>query len=251
MIYHILTLFPEMIEQGLGHSVIKRALDEKKIQLDLVNIRDFAGNKHNHVDDYPYGGGAGMVMQAKPIFDAYNDIKKRLKAPCPVIYMSPQGKPFNNEIAKKYSKLDEMVILCGHYEGVDERIIEEIVTEEISVGDYVLTGGELGAMIVVDATSRMIEGVLNKEESHQTDTFEDGLLEYPQYTRPPQFNGKSVPSVLISGNHKNVDKWRREQALKRTLEKRPDLLAKAKLSKSDKKYIAKLLNEAEMKGNTD
>lgn len=224
MRFYILTLFPEMIREGLNHSIIKRACDEGTISIETIDIRDFAKNKHRHVDDYPYGGGAGMVMQAQPIYDAYMSIKPKLSENCPVIYMTPQGKTFNQEKAQSLSKLEDMVILCGHYEGVDERVIEEIVTDEISIGDFVLTGGELAAMVVVDAAARLIPGVLNKEESFQEESFSDNLLEYPQYTRPPEFMGRKVPDILLSGHHKNIEKWRKEQSLERTRRKRPDLL---------------------------
>lgn len=224
MKFYILTLFPEMIREGLNHSIIKRACDEKIISVETIDIRDFAKDKHRHVDDYPYGGGAGMVMQAQPIYDAYMSIKPMLSQNCPVIYMTPQGNTFKQEKAQSLSKLKDMVILCGHYEGVDERVIEEIVTDEISIGDFVLTGGELAAMVVVDAVARLIPGVLNKEESFQEESFSDNLLEYPQYTRPPEFMGRKVPEILLSGHHKNIEKWRKEQSLERTRRKRPDLL---------------------------
>ncbi len=224
MKFYVLTLFPDMIREGLGHSIIKRAQDEGIISIETIDIRDFAKNKHRHVDDYPYGGGAGMVMQAQPIYDAYMSIKPKLSQNCPVIYMTPQGKTFKQEKARSLSELEDMVILCGHYEGVDERVIEEIVTDEISIGDFVLTGGELAAMTVIDAVARLIPGVLNKEESFMDESFSENLLEYPQYTRPPEFMGRKVPEILLSGHHKNIEKWRREQALERTKRKRPDLL---------------------------
>lgn len=226
MKFYVLTLFPDMIRDGLSHSIIKRAQDEGIISIETIDIRDFAKNKHRHVDDYPYGGGAGMVMQAQPIYDAYMSIKPKLSENCPVIYMTPQGKTFKQEKAKSLSELEDMVILCGHYEGVDERVIEEIVTDEISIGDFVLTGGELAAMTVIDAVARLIPGVLNKEESFMDESFSDNLLEYPQYTRPAEFMGRKVPDILLSGHHKNIEKWRREQALERTKRKRPDLLNK-------------------------
>lgn len=226
MKFYVLTLFPDMINDGLSHSIIKRAQDEGIISIETIDIRDFAKNKHRHVDDYPYGGGAGMVMQAQPIYDAYMSIKPKLSENCPVIYMTPQGKTFKQEKARSLSELEDMVILCGHYEGVDERVIEEIVTDEISIGDFVLTGGELAAMTVIDAVARLIPGVLNKEESFMDESFSDNLLEYPQYTRPAEFMGRKVPDILLSGHHKNIEKWRREQALERTKRKRPDLLDK-------------------------
>lgn len=226
MKFYILTLFPDMIKDGLSHSIIKRACNEGTISIETIDIRDFSNNKHRHIDDYPYGGGAGMVMQPQPIYDAYMSIKPKLSENCPVVYMTPQGKTFNQEKAKKLSKLEDMVILCGHYEGVDERVIEEIVTDEISIGDFVLTGGELAAMTVIDAVARLIPGVLNKEESFQEESFSGNLLEYPQYTRPPEFMGRKVPDVLLSGHHQNIEKWRKEKSLERTKAKRPDLLEK-------------------------
>ena len=226
MKFYVLTLFPEMVLDGLKHSIIKRACDEGKISIEAINIRDFSKNKHNHIDDYPYGGGAGMVMQAQPIYDAYMSIKDKLSPNCPVIYMTPQGKTFKQEKAKSLAKLEDMVILCGHYEGVDERVIEEIVTDEISIGDFVLTGGELAAMTIIDAVSRLIPGVLNKEASFEDESFSDNLLEYPQYTRPYEFLGRKVPDVLLSGHHKNIEKWRKEQSILRTKLKRPDLIEK-------------------------
>lgn len=224
MKFYILTLFPEMIEAGIKHSIIKRALDEGIIEIEAINIRDFSKDKHKRVDDYPYGGGAGMVMQPQPIYDAYMSIKDRLSKNCPVIYMSPQGKTFDQKKAECLSQLEDMVLLCGHYEGVDERIIEEIVTEEISIGDFILTGGELPAMAIIDAVSRLIPGVLSKEESYIDESFSNNLLEYPQYTRPPEFMGRKVPEILLSGHHGNIEKWRREQSLERTKKKRPELL---------------------------
>lgn len=224
MKFYVLTLFPDMIKDGLSHSIIKRAQDDGIISIETIDIRNFAKNKHRHVDDYPYGGGAGMVMQAQPIYDAYMSIKPKLSQNCPVIYMTPQGKTFKQEKARSLSELEDMVILCGHYEGVDERVIEEIVTDEISIGDFVLTGGELAAMTVIDSVARLIPGVLNKEESFMDESFSENLLEYPQYTRPPEFMGRKVPEILLSGHHKNIEKWRREQALERTKRKRPDLL---------------------------
>jgi len=218
--FNILTLFPEMFDV-LNESIIGRAIEQGKVKVNTVNIRDFANNKHNRVDDYPYGGGAGMVMQAPPIYDSYKSLNLDKKVP--VIYMSPQGKPFSQKIAKDLAKYDELVILCGHYEGIDERVIEEIVTEEISIGDYVLTGGELPAMVVIDTVSRLVDDVITKE-SIEEESFSNNLLEYPQYTRPEEFNGKKVPEVLLSGHHANIKKWREEEALKRTKLKRPDLL---------------------------
>ncbi len=242
MRFYVLTLFPEMITNGLSHSVIGRSIESGIIEVIPIDIRDFSKDKHRHVDDYPYGGGAGMVMQPQPIYDAYMSIKDKLAENTPVLYMSPQGSVFDQKKAEELSKLDGIVILCGHYEGVDERVIEEIVTEEVSVGDFVLTGGELPAMCVIDSVSRLIGGVLNKEESFMDESFSDGLLEYPQYTRPPVFNGRGIPEVLTSGHHGKVDEWRRQKSLERTLKKRPDLLEKANLTQKDKEYLDKLKN---------
>ena len=221
--YTVLTLFPEMITQTLSHSILGRAQKDKMISIDAINIRDFSGNKHNAVDDYPYGGGAGMVMQAQPIFNAYESLGEKVQG-ARVLYMSPQGKPFTQKIAEELSKEENLVFLCGHYEGVDERIIDEIVTDEISLGDFVLTGGELAAITIIDAISRLIPGVLGKEESFADESFSNGLLEYPQYTRPSIFRGREVPPVLLSGHHGNIAQWRQEQSLIRTAKKRPDLL---------------------------
>jgi len=224
MNFHVLTLFPESVIGGLYHSIIKRAVDEEKIDINCINIRNFSGNKHNRVDDYPYGGGAGMLIRAEPVYESYKSIEEGLSKNRKVVYVTPQGKPFTQKIAEEYSKLNDLVIICGHYEGVDERVIEEIVDEEISIGDFVLTGGELAAMIIIDAVSRLIPSVLGKEESFIDESFSDGLLEYPQYTRPSEFLGKKVPDVLLSGNHSEIEKWRKEQAYLRTQKKRPDLL---------------------------
>lgn len=223
MNYYVLTLFPDMIVQGLGTSIIGRALGKETITLEAVNIRDYANNKHHKVDDYPYGGGAGMVMQAEPVYGAYEAVRERIGY-CPrVIYLTPQGSVFDQKMAEDLAQEKDLVFLCGHYEGIDERVLEEIVTDYISVGDYVLTGGELPAMILVDAISRMVPGVLSNEESSERESFEQGLLEYPQYTRPEEWRGKRVPEVLLSGHHKNIESWRMEESLKRTRIRRPDL----------------------------
>lgn len=224
MNYYVMTLFPEMILDGLHTSIIGKAIDKCLITLQAVNIRDYARNKHKHVDDYPYGGGAGMVMQAEPVYDCYADIIKGMGKPPRVIHLTPQGKVFNQGMAEELSKESDLVFLCGHYEGIDERILEEIVTDNISIGDYVLTGGELPAMVMIDTISRLVPGVLNNEDSALTESFQDGLLEYPQYTRPEIFHGKKVPEVLLSGHHENIRKWRLEQSIKRTKERRPDML---------------------------
>jgi len=231
MIFSVLTLFPEMIEQAVSHSILGRGIRAGYITVDCVNIRDFAINKHGQVDDAPYGGGAGMVMMAPPIFDAYEHVMGRVNErgqapppPPPVIYLSPQGRVLTQQIAEEIAAKPEIILLCGHYEGLDERIIEEIVTDEISIGDYVLTGGEPAAIVLMDAVSRLVPGVLGKPESYKDESFSDGLLEYPHYTRPPVFRGRQVPEVLLSGHHGNIETWRRQQALERTIIKRPDLI---------------------------
>ena len=234
--YFILTLFPEMVEQTLSHSIMGRAQKDGLISIKAVNIRDYTLNKQKHVDDYPYGGGAGMLMQGQPIYDAYQSLMPQA-AGARVVYLTPQGRTFTQSIAEELAREESLVFLCGHYEGIDERLIEEIVTDELSIGDFVLTGGELAAAAVIDAVSRLTPGVLGKEESFVDESFSDGLLEYPQYTRPPVFMGREVPEVLLSGHHENVAKWRREQALLRTAEKRPDLLAKAVLTEKDRLFL--------------
>lgn len=234
--FFVLTLFPEMIVETLSHSIMGRAQKEGFVSVEAVNIRDYTQNKQKHVDDYPYGGGAGMVMQGQPIYDAYQSLMPQA-AGARVVYLTPQGRPFTQRIAEELSQEEKLVFLCGHYEGVDERVIEEIVTDEISLGDFVLTGGELAAIAVIDAVSRLVPGVLGKEESFADESFSDGLLEYPQYTRPPVFMGRAVPEVLLSGHHANVAKWRREQALLRTAKKRPDLLEKAELTEKEWEFL--------------
>lgn len=221
--FHVLTLFPDMVMSGLNTSIIGRAMDAGLLEIQAVNIRDYSTNKHLKVDDYPYGGGAGLVMQPEPIYRAYQDLKKDMKKEPRVIYLTPQGKVFHQEMAKELANEEELVFLCGHYEGVDERVLEEIVTDYVSIGDYVLTGGELPAMVMIDAISRLVPGVLNNDDSAGEESFENGLLEYPQYTRPPVFLEKEVPEVLLSGHHENIRKWRYEQSVKRTKERRPDL----------------------------
>ena len=238
MKFSVLTLFPEMFESVLGESIIGRALKKGIIETEYINIRDFSEGNYRRVDDYPYGAGGGMVMQPGPIYKAYQSVKGDKKPY--VVYMSPQGKVFDQKKARELSKMEHVVILCGHYEGVDERIIEEIVDEEISVGDYVLTGGELPAMIVIDATARMKEGVLDSDETMQVESHYDGLLEYPQYTRPVEFMGRRVPEVLLSGHHANIEAWRREQSLIRTKLKRPDLIKKANLTDKEKEMLKKV-----------
>ncbi|MDD3369544.1 MAG: tRNA (guanosine(37)-N1)-methyltransferase TrmD [Lachnospiraceae bacterium] len=243
MKFHVLTLFPDMIMQGTNTSILGRAMEKGLISVEAVNIRDYTKDKHNKVDDYPYGGGAGMLMQAQPVYDAYlavtggnatltepncEDMSMQTteRKKTRVIYVTPQGRTFNQQTAKEFAMEDDLVILCGHYEGIDERVLEEIVTDEVSIGDYVLTGGELPAMVMIDAISRLVPGVLNNTDSANTESFEDDLLEYPQYSRPETWNGKSVPAILLSGDHAKVDAWRLEQAKERTRIKRPDLYEK-------------------------
>lgn len=240
MNFHVLTLFPDMIRDGFQTSITGRAMEKGLLSMEAVNIRDFSVNKHNRVDDYPYGGGAGMVMQAEPVYLACESVTSRLEKKPRVLYMSPQGKVFNQKMAEELAREEDLIFLCGHYEGIDERVLEEIVTDEISIGDYVLTGGELPALVIMDAISRLLDGVLHNEESAEFDSFHDNLLEYPQYSRPEEWRGKRVPPVLLSGHHVNVEKWRREQSLLRTKERRPDLLEQAELTKEDKKFLAKL-----------
>lgn len=240
MNFHVLTLFPDMIRDGFQTSITGRAVEKGLLSLDTVNIRDFSVNKHNRVDDYPYGGGAGMVMQAEPVYLAYQSVAEKLPKKPKVLYMSPQGKVFNQRMAEELAQEEEVVFLCGHYEGIDERVLEEIVDEEVSIGDYVLTGGELPALVIMDAVSRLVGGVLHNEDSAEFDSFHDNLLEYPQYSRPEVWRDKAVPPILMSGHHANVEKWRREQSLIRTLERRSDLLENANLTKQDKKFLAKL-----------
>ena len=221
MRFDILTLFPSMFDI-LNESILGRAQEKNLIDINVVNIRDFSKDKHNKVDDTPYGGGAGMVMRADVVYDCYNSVKTDDSK---VIFLSPQGKTLNQDKVKELSKEKHLILLCGHYEGIDQRVIEKIVDEEISIGDYVLTGGELPAMVLVDSVSRYVEGVLNKE-SIQEESFTDNLLEYPQYTRPEVFLGEKVPEVLLTGHHQNIEKWRKEQAIKITRRKRPDLMEK-------------------------
>lgn len=228
MDFHVLTLFPEMVENTVQTSITGRAVKNGKISLHTVNIRDFADNKHSRVDDYPYGGGAGMVIQAEPVYQAYQSVKKRTSKPrC--IYLTPQGKVFNQTMAEEFALEEELVFLCGHYEGIDERVLEKIVTDYVSIGDYVLTGGELAACVMIDAISRFVPGVLNNEESSQFESMQDNLLEYPHYTRPESWRGKNVPPVLLTGDHTKIEAWRLEASYKRTKERRPDLRAKNRL----------------------
>ena len=212
-----------MVMDGLNTSIIGRAIEAGLLEVNAVNIRDYSTNKHMKVDDYPYGGGAGLVMQPEPVYRAYEDLTKDMKKKPRVVYLTPQGTTFHQEMAKELAKEEELVFLCGHYEGIDERVLEEIVTDYVSIGDYVLTGGELPAMVMIDSISRLVPGVLHNDDSAGDESFENGLLEYPQYTRPPVFLDKEVPEVLLSGHHENIRKWRHEQSVKRTKERRPDL----------------------------
>lgn len=247
MNYHVLTLFPEMIRQGLNTSIIGRAMEKNLITLEATDIRDFSENKHLKVDDYPYGGGAGMVMQAGPVYRAYEYVKNKIgkDKPLRVIYLTPQGKVFNQAMAEEFAKEEDLVFLCGHYEGIDERVLERIVTDNVSIGDYVLTGGELPSMVMMDAISRLVPDVLNNDVSAEIESFHDNLLEYPQYTRPEEFMGEKVPAVLLSGHHGNIDKWRREQSVIRTAMRRPDLLEGAELTNKEKKLVEEILSKEE------
>lgn len=237
MKFDILTIFPDIFDTVLGSSIIGRAQESGLITVTAHNIRDFSKDKHKKTDDYPYGGGNGLVMLAQPIYDAYQAIVRDLEYKPHCIYMSPQGRRLDQKLVEELSVHKHMILLCGHYEGVDERILTELVDEEVSIGDYVLTGGELPAMVLVDAISRTIPGVLSNEASYEEESHKDGVLEYPQYTRPYDFMGKQVPEVLLSGHHANINKWRRLQALKRTRERRPDLYQKLQLTKEDKKLL--------------
>lgn len=233
MNFHVLTLFPEMIQQGMNTSIIGRAITGGYLSVEAINIRDYAFNKHQKVDDYPYGGGAGMLMQAEPVYLAYQSIEEKIGYRPRVVYLTPQGSVFNQTMAKDFAKEKDLVFLCGHYEGIDERVLEEIVTDLVSIGDYVLTGGELPAMVMMDSISRMVPGVLSNQESGETESFAGNLLEYPQYSRPEEWHGKKVPPVLLSGHHANIEAWRREQSILRTAKNRPDLLKKADLTNKE------------------
>jgi len=241
-----------MVSQGLGTSITGRAIDKGLISVNAINIRDFSEDKHNKVDDYPYGGGAGMVMKADPVYKSYTHLESQIKLSKTepssyqkprVIYVTPQGSIFTQRMAEEFAKEEDVIFLCGHYEGIDERVLEMVVTDYVSIGDYVLTGGELPAMVMIDAISRLIPGVLNNDVSSEFESFQDNLLEYPQYTRPETFMGRKVPEVLLTGHHANIEAWRREQSILRTLERRPDLLDKAVLSKKERELLARLLTE--------
>jgi len=235
----ILTLFPEMFQSPFSTSILKRAIDRGLVSVNLHNIRDYTHDKHHTVDDYPYGGGAGMVLKPEPIFEAVESVKPE-SGEVPIILLSPQGRPFSQQVAQELSKYSCLILICGRYEGVDERVHSHLVTDEISIGDYVLSGGELAAMVVVEAMVRLLPGVLGSEASPLDDSHVAGLLEYPQYTRPAVFRDWSVPEVLLSGNHAQIAKWRHEQAILRTLERRPELLDKAELSKEERQLVNKL-----------
>ncbi len=260
MKFHVMTLFPDIINNVMKESIMGRAVKSGYISIDAVNIRDFAGNKHNSVDDYPYGGGAGMVMQAEPIYNCYKYICERIRAQGSnedavegteqfkmprLIYVTPQGKTFNQKLAREYSKEEELIFLCGRYEGIDERVLELIVTDYVSVGDYVLTGGELPALVMIDAISRLVPGVLGNGASAGKESFSGSLLEYPQYTRPENWHGKEVPPVLTSGNHKLIAQWCRRQSVIRTADRRPDLIKGADLTEEEQQLVKKIL----MKGS--
>lgn len=246
MNFHVMTLFPEMIERAMGESITGRAIKAGHISVNAVNIRDFANNKHNRVDDYPYGGGAGMVMQAEPVYQCYESICRSIGNSRPrVVFMTPQGRTFNQQIAEELSREEDLILLCGHYEGIDERVLEKIVTDNVSIGDYVLTGGELPALVVMDTISRLVPGVLNNGMSAVKESFSDNLLEYPQYTRPEEWMGEKVPPVLLSGHHKNIAAWYREQSILRTAKNRPDLLEKAELTEKERQWLIQQLEGEE------
>ena len=243
MNFHILTLFPEMVMNGLNTSIIGRAVSKGVLSIEAINIRDYAFNKHQSVDDYPYGGGAGMLMQAEPVYLAYESVAQKIpedKKKPRVVYLSPQGDVFTQKMAEELAQEEDLILLCGHYEGIDERVLEEIVTDYVSIGDYVLTGGELPAMVMVDTISRLVPGVLHNDVSAEFESFQDNLLEYPQYSRPEEWHGKKVPEVLLSGHHANIEKWRREQSILRTRERRPDLLEKCELTEKERRMLEEL-----------
>ena len=255
MNFHILTLFPEMVMNGLNTSIIGRAVNAGHLSIEAVNIRDYAFNKHQSVDDYPYGGGAGMLMQAEPVYLAHEAVAEKIRSRkgaaghgetdrrFRTVYLSPQGSVFDQKMAENLAQEEDLILLCGHYEGIDERVLEEIVTDYVSIGDYVLTGGELPAMVMVDAISRLVPGVLHNDVSAEFESFQVNLLEYPQYSRPEEWHGKKVPPVLLSGHHANIEKWRREQSIIRTYERRPDLLEKCELTEKEKKWFREWLEE--------
>ena len=243
MNYYVMTLFPEMIENGMHTSIIGRAMAKGLLSLQTINIRDFSTRGDGRIDDYPYGGGAGMVMQAEPVYRAYTDLAGRIGRRPRLIYLTPQGKTFTQQMAKELAMEEDLVFLCGHYEGIDERVLDEIATDYISIGDYVLTGGELPSMVLMDSISRMVPGVLSNQESGETESFSGSLLEYPQYSRPEVWHDTATPPVLLSGHHANVERWRRDQSLYRTLKHRPDLLDGVELDKMDRKFLRALLEK--------
>lgn len=265
MNFYIMTLFPEMVMDGLNTSIIGRAVNKGLLSIEALNIRDYAFNKHHSVDDYPYGGGAGMLMQAEPVYQCYDALARQIrerkageeerageqpdmacgKKRTRVVYLSPQGKTFNQSMAEEFAQEEDLVFLCGHYEGIDERVLEEIVTDYVSIGDYVLTGGELPAMIMIDAISRLVPGVLHNDVSAEFESFQDNLLEYPQYSRPEVWHDKKVPEILMSGHHANIEKWRREQSVIRTAKNRPDLLEKAELTEKEKKLAKEIQRDGQ------
>ena len=268
MHFHIMTLFPDMVMAGLGTSITGRAIAKGLLSIEAVNIRDYAFNKHNSVDDYPYGGGAGMLMQAEPVYLAYQAIEEQIQKRredteareeegalsvqpkrTRVIYLSPQGQTFSQEMAQELAEEEDLVLLCGHYEGIDERVLEEIVTDYVSIGDYVLTGVELPAMVMVDTISRLVPGVLHNDVSAEFESFQDNLLEYPQYSRPEVWHDKQVPPILLSGHHANIEKWRREQSVIRTARRRPDLLEKAELTEAERRLAEEILEKKEISGD--
>ncbi|SHH27916.1 tRNA (guanine37-N1)-methyltransferase [Caloranaerobacter azorensis DSM 13643] len=236
----ILTLFPTMLEEVFSYSIIGRAIKDKLVELNYINIRDFSEDKHKRVDDYPFGGGPGMVMKPEPIYKAIESVRKTNSR---VIYLTPKGRVYNQSLAKELSKEQHLILLCGHYEGIDNRIVENYIDDEISIGDYVLTGGEISAMVVVDSVVRLIPGVLSSEESFKEESHYNGLLEYPQYTRPRVFRGYEVPDVLLSGNHKKIEEWRLYQSLKLTYMRRPDLIDKLELNEKQKKVLNEIKKE--------
>lgn len=266
MNFYIMTLFPEMVMDGLNTSIIGRAVNKGLLSIEALNIRDYAFNKHHSVDDYPYGGGAGMLMQAEPVYQCYDALARQIrerkageeerseeqpdmacgKKRTRVVYLSPQGKTFNQSMAEEFAQEEDLVFLCGHYEGIDERVLEEIVTDYVSIGDYVLTGGELPAMIMIDAISRLVPGVLHNDVSAEFESFQDNLLEYPQYSRPEVWHDKKVPEILMSGHHANIEKWRREQSVIRTAKNRPDLLEKAELTEKEKKLAKEIQRDGQL-----
>ncbi len=240
MNFYVMTLFPELITQIVSSSIIGRAIKSGVISVTPVNIRDYTTEKHGKVDDYPYGGGAGMLMQAQPVYDCWKSVVERIGYTPRTIYLTPQAGVFGQKMAREFAQEKDLVLLCGHYEGIDERVLQKIVTDYVSIGDYVLTGGELPAAVLIDAISRMVPGTLSNEDSGEEESFSGSLLEYPQYTRPEEWMGEKVPDVLLSGHHANVEKWRHQKALERTLERRPELLDNAGLSDADKEILRKL-----------